>query len=356
MGFKDQNGISLINDAQKIRIALSERATITMADDMNVFSVTKAATFINTVFEHYRSESKSSISQYLQNRKEELNRLFISSGLDDNSREKAIRHLLEAEKQEIIEKNAQYLKSKASGKLYHINKDNIKYLTEECTEDIFYKRPGQYIRSVIEEYCSLPFIQRERIYRKEIYRIIEDACEKKNVLKLSANYYGECCQFYVCPYKIVPDAFHTQSYLVCYSRKAGEKEQDKIVASFSMARINLPTRLDRSFYLNRQEISEIENRILNASPAYLIGKPEQIHVRLTDKGKQTYRTKLFSRPEKIEKLSTDDEYVFDCTPLQIFNYFFSFGADAEIISPEYLRNRFKARHAQALALYNQTQS
>lgn len=357
MGFKDENGNALINDEQKIRIALSERALITMAEDMSVFSVPKASTFINTVFQNYRSDAKSSISLYLQQRKSELSRLFAASALDEKAQKKAVNHLIETEKQEIVEKTRQYQKDKASSKLYHINDDNFNYLLEDCDEDkkdYYNMRPGKYIRAVIEEYCSLPFIQREKIYRKQVYDIIEQACKEHRILKVAADYYGTNEQFYVYPYKIVPDSFHTQSYLVCYSRKKAEEEKDKIVASFSMARINLPTMLTKTFHLNQAETKHIEEQITKYSPAYLIGRPEQIRVRLTERGKQAYRTRLFSRPEKIGE-EENDIYVFNCSSLQIMNYFFSFGADAEIISPKNLRIRFKNKYAQALALYDQTQ-
>lgn len=134
---------------------------------------------------------------------------------------------------------------------------------------------------------------------------------------------------------------------LCYSRKAEEGEKDKIVASFSMARMKTPTLLTKTFHLNKQEISNIETQLPNYSPAYFVGKPEQIKVKLTPKGKLSYQSRLYSRPEKIELLSTDDIYVFDCTQQQIFNYFFPFGPDAEIISPDYLRNRFKNTYEKA---------
>ena len=121
--------------------------------------------------------------------------------------------------------------------------------------------------------------------------------------------------------------------------------------SFSMARISSPTMLTKTFHLNKLEVSNIETQMANYSPAYLIGKPEQIKVKLTKKGKQSYQSRLYSRPEKIESLSFDDIYVFNCTQQQIFNYFFPFGADAEIISPENLRNRFKNAHEKALEKY-----
>lgn len=352
MGFIDENGYPLINEEQKIRITLSDRARLTMREDMEVFGTCKAATFINTVFGNYKNEAKSSISLYLQQREIELDRLFTGTKLDAISKRIAIDQLLSMEKKTIVVKISEYSTLKGESKLYHINDSNVEYLLEDCDENQYYIRPGLYMRSVIEEYCSLPFIKRERIYRKDIYEIIERACQEKRILKIKANYYGMDQLFYVYPYRIVPDSFHTQSYLVCYSRRADEEEKDKIIASFSMARINTPTMLTKTFHLNKHEILNIESQISNYSPAYLIGKPEQIKVKLTKKGKQSYQSRLYSRPEKIESLSTDDIYVFDCTQQQIYNYFFSFGADVEIISPEYLRNRFINAHEKSLKQYN----
>lgn len=351
MGFIDENGYPLINEEQKIRIALSDRAKLTMAEDMDVFGTPKASTFVNTVFDNFKAEAKSSIYLYLQQREIELDRLFTGVKLDTISKKIAIDQILSIEKKEIQSQISEYSNTKGESKLYHINDNNVEYLIEDCDEEQYYNRPGLYIRSIIEEYCSLPFIKRERIYRKDIYETIERACAEKRILKIKANYYGKDQLFYVYPYKIVPDPFHTQAYLVCYSRKAEDEEKNKIVASFSMARICSPTMLIKTFHLNKQEISNIDSQIANYSPAYLIGKPEQISVRLTKKGKQSYQSRLYSRPEKIESLSNDDIYVFDCTQQQIFNYFFSFGADAEIISPEYLRNRFKNAHEKALNKY-----
>ncbi len=118
-----------------------------------------------------------------------------------------------------------------------------------------------------------------------------------------------------------------------------------------MARVNRPTMLGKSFHLNKQEEADIESQIASYSPAYLIGKPERIIVRLTKKGQQSYKQRLYSRPVKIESLSTEDVYVFDCTYLEIYNYFFSFGADAEVISPPYMRTRFKNAYENALKQY-----
>ena len=68
-------------------------------------------------------------------------------------------------------------------------------------------------------------------------------------------------------------------------------------------------------------------------------------------GKQSYQKRLYSRPKKLESFSTDDIYVFDCTQLQAYNYFFSFGSEVEIISPDELRNKFQEELKKALKQY-----
>lgn len=94
MGFIDENDYPLINEEQKIRIALSDRAKLTMAEDMDVFGTPKAATFINTVFNNFKSEARSSISLYLQQRELELDRLFTGAKLDAISKKIAIDQIL----------------------------------------------------------------------------------------------------------------------------------------------------------------------------------------------------------------------------------------------------------------------
>ena len=159
-----------------------------MNEDMEVFGTSKAAAFINTVFNNYKSEAKSSISLYLQQREIELNRLFTGANLDSTNKQIAIKQLLTEEERDILAITEKYKTSKGESKLYHINDHNVEYLLNDCNEEQHYKnRPGLYMRSVIEEYCSLPFIKRERIYRKDVYETIERACQEKRILKVKAN-------------------------------------------------------------------------------------------------------------------------------------------------------------------------
>lgn len=344
---------SMINDEHKLRLSLSLNAQLKMSEDMDTFKVSKAATFINTVFDNFKYEAKSSISLYLQQRELELDRLLTDSDLDEQSKNIVIDKLLEAEEKELEAIKQKYKSEKGNGKLYHINEQNYNHLTYDSDESKYYdNRPSLYVRAVLEEYCSLPFIERERIYRKDIYEKIERACAEKRILKVKVNYTGSDQLFYVYPYKIVPDPSHTQSYLTCYSRRAENSEKDRIIASFSMARINDPTVLMKTFRLSQKEKDDIDRQISKCSPAYLVGTPDLITIRLTEKGKQIYHSRIYARPERVEADLPEDVYLFNCTHQQIFNFFFSFGPEAEILSPENLRERFRSTLAEALRRYS----
>ena len=57
------------------------------------------------------------------------------------------------------------------------------------------------------------------------------------------------------------------------------------------------------------------------------------------------------RPAFIKEKTNGNEYVFNCTERQAENYFFKFGEDAEIISPESLRLWFKDMYKSASMIY-----
>ena len=164
IGFKDENGLSIINDAHKIRITLSNKAYAIIKEDMDLFEVPTPTEFINTVFDNFKKEAKASLVLYLQQRRIELDRLFTVAKLDEESKRRAIEQILSKEQEAIQNELFKYKQLTGKSKLYHINKNNIKYLEEYCEEGQFYDSPGLYIRFIIEEYCALPFIERTRFF------------------------------------------------------------------------------------------------------------------------------------------------------------------------------------------------
>ena len=346
-------GFQYINEEQKIRIPLSRRAYLVMLDDMRVFSVSKQAGFINTVIANFHDSAKASLSSYLSGKRLEFAELFTGSSLDTKSGELAIDHMLQKEREKTVLELQAYLKEKYVSKLYHINDANFEYLQYDCNEEEFYQgKAGAYIKCLMEEYAGLPFIKRERIFKKEVYETVEYACRMHYLLQVKTLVYGERQTFFVYPYKIIPDPLCTQEYLACYTRMAGEPSGVKKDASFSMARFEKPVVLKQKAFLSRAEIIRIEDDIAKLSVAFLLGEPREIRVRLTERGKRSYQARLYSRPDKDDVKSTGEEYVFFCSEQQAYSYFFNFGAEAEIISPPSLRERMIRNYQNALSVYS----
>ena len=149
-------GFHYINDEQKIRIALSQRAYNIMQDDMSVFGINTAATFINTVLENYRDYSMATLSNYLEQIKNDLYKEIDNANVDQNSKDALLEHIFLIRKEKTIQELRELMKEKSYGKLYHINNNNTEYLKYDCNDEKFYKeRPGLYIKCILEEYSRL---------------------------------------------------------------------------------------------------------------------------------------------------------------------------------------------------------
>lgn len=203
----------------------------------------------------------------------------------------------------------------------------------------------------MEEYAEHPFIERERIFRKDVYEIVEDACANHRMMQVRMMLFGKRETLIIYQYKITADPMNYQSYLACYSRKQKESSKEKIDASFSMARIPVPTLLKQTAFLSKEEKDKIEKDIRTLSINFLYGNETEIRVKLSEVGKRRFHNNITSRPIKDDAASTEDEYVFHCTENQAFFYFYPFGEHAEIISPASLRTRIIDSHKKSLEIY-----
>jgi predicted DNA-binding transcriptional regulator YafY len=63
-----------------------------------------------------------------------------------------------------------------------------------------------------------------------------------------------------------------------------------------------------------------------------------------------YNEQIHMRPAYTEIIN-GDEYRFHCSTTQADFYFFKFGKEAEVLSPQRLRELFRRKHADAVAVY-----
>ena len=98
----------------------------------------------------------------------------------------------------------------------------------------------------------------------------------------------------------------------------------------------------------------IKKQIREKNVQYIQGDQELYRIELTERGQKMYNSILYLRPSYTAKaLSSGGRvvYDFDCTREQIQNYFFRFGKDALILSPDSLREEFAVAYRRASRAY-----
>jgi predicted DNA-binding transcriptional regulator YafY len=204
---------------------------------------------------------------------------------------------------------------------------------------------GRYVKSVVEQYAALPYLQRERVYFTETIRLIEAAIQDGKRVRIVTNE----GVFLIRPYRVLSDRLSTYNYLACYAATLAKSED-----SISVFRISRIRRVDDSGQpggLSAQEKNSIKDAIRIRGLPFLRAGTTEVLVRLSDNGKRLYSNLIQNRPIYTSK--NGDVYTFNCTEAQAQFYFFKFGADAEILKPASLRSRFKDLYRKASQEYRQ---
>jgi predicted DNA-binding transcriptional regulator YafY len=149
------------------------------------------------------------------------------------------------------------------------------------------------------------------------------------------------------PYCIDTDKVTAHNYLVGYTRDSEDNEK---LGVFRLSRI-LNIESDGTGGLSELEVDSIKDAIKARGVPFLREAPQIVKIRLTNAGQKLYSRVIHNRP--IYDRKDGDTYVFNCTLAQIEYYFFKFGADAEVIEPGALREKFIAMHKAALERYSQ---
>ena len=140
---------------------------------------------------------------------------------------------------------------------------------------------------------------------------------------------------------------------------ADEGTLDYQIASFRLSRIaDIRTRARSlgSGKLTAKETKRIEEKIKETGIEYLIGEPALYTIRLTPLGMIMYDYNHSQRPvyDKLNKDDSGETYtmIVKATERQIRNYFFAFGKEATILSPNDTIVWMRERHNLAADAYN----
>lgn len=337
---------------KKLHMNLSPYAWDTIHNDMFTFGNERLSGFLNRIFHHYHPWADASISLAINKYIAELNNTLTTIQGHEETKQKIINKLIDQKKEELIKKTQSY--NKGCSFKFWLNNENSEYLSaeySECKEDLFYNTRSQYIKSVIEEYTRLPYIERELVYFQESIDLIQSAIDMKRQLHVETDT-GNAYSVY--PYQILCDSLSTTNYLTGYSQPYDSLEKKKHPCSFKISALNrIRVERSKSAFLKNVEKQFLEQIIKTHGVQFMVENTvEEVKVKLTNIGVYKYQRLTHLRPLLIDK-QEDDVFVFKCTSAQAEFYFFKFGADAEIISPIELRDKFRSMYQSALTTYQQ---
>jgi len=341
----------------KQRINLSRQAEEIIRYDIECFAddseKVKFGGAVNRVFRFFCHHAAANIPAILAEERRKLESHLGGLAVDDEAKKKTISRLLEKKEGETVETVDRLVKKKAapnSSTLY-VQDDIRKYLESDDVVHLvgkYYKNTWQYIKSVIEEYAEKPYNEREAIYFDEIIQKIKHSGGNYLVISSGGN------RYMLRPYGIEMDSLSTYNYLVGYSSRMpgdGMAAKPENLASFRIARISDIVVLEEENPLSYDERSAVYDAIMKKGVQFLVGSQTEVRVRLTENGMREYKRQISMRPLYNKQKSSANELVFECTDWQAFVYFIKFGKDAEILSPEHLRNRFYNMYSEAREVY-----
>lgn len=335
----------------KQRINLSCHAFLVLTQDAERFTGTSELTsgFLNRLLLNLYSVAKASIGRIQAEKKQYIEEVLAS--LPENTAAKQA--LLEKAEEEARLQLDQLVIEKAHVITFRVDKPNLDYLASaegQLETDYYNNRVGQYFKALLEEYASYPYHQRECVYWSELLQKFKQAAQIHRQMKIRINNKKQDLTLYVKPYLCCLDSEHLYNYLVVKSRTS--PKEDWRIASLRFSSIANYSILNQSANLTQQECAEIKQKIEQFGVQYLyaVNNDEKVTVYLTEVGKTLYQKILHLRPEQYEKVD-QNIYTFFCTHFQAENYFFQFGENAKILSPDSLAQKFAQRYARAAEQY-----
>jgi len=347
---------------QRQHINLSQYAyDVVRNDSINFLGGINISGFINIIIENSKDESFDDLALIEEERiLAELSEYSKSSSRFSatESELKAIRKIAAAHKNHILNSFKKYPKDKTLK--IRLNNKSHNELYPENTEWYGTKygiSQGEYIKILVENYSRKTYYERECIIYKdrieELHKNLSSIESEKRILSVAMK---DGRKFNCKLYKLSEE--HETHYHYLVGLFAKEKTSDYIIASFRLSRISEIKPHSRSFgsgKVTQNEKKRIESRIKNSSIPYLVGEPTEYVIKLSPLGMIMYDYNYSRRPvyEDIED-NHDGTFtmIIKATERQIKNYFFAFGKEALILSPDNMKEWMVQKYTDATNYYS----
>ena len=341
-----------LRSGQRIHLLLSDEADSIIESDMTIFQEgINYNGFINRIIMNFNHDARASISFEIDRQRDKLYSMLTlgnSRYTPSTSDEECIEHILAGYRKALI----QEMKSFPNGSTPHkprIQNDLYDILgmgdSEHFQEADNYGSESKHIRALLEEYARLPFIKREAIYYKETIDNINLAISKGRVI--SVEYAGK--DRTIQPYKIIQKLEY--NYLIAIDPVKGFRSNYYVLR---ISRIQGKVHFKNTIHISNDTRKAIDEAF-SRDGIYPNYASDTITVQLTEQGYRMYNQILHLRPRGFSKTHTGEYWhiKFDCAPIQIMNYFFKFGTEAEIKSPSNLRENFRQMYTDAAKKYTE---
>ena len=198
---------------------------------------------------------------------------------------------------------------------------------------------SEYFRAMITSYASLPQDRREAIIFKPQYEAVLRAIERKKRIFVTTIRSGEK-GFEFSPYAIASSKEELHLYVIG-ARGA--------VTTVRLSRISGVKLLDAEAQFTKNQIKTAEKMIKYGPQFYYGANETETCVKLTERGMEKYKKIYVHRP--IPDRHEGNLMWFNCPHIQLEQYFIRFGADAEVLYPEKVRNEMHSFHSAAARVY-----
>ncbi len=243
---------------------------------------------------------------------------------------------------------AYQITNKGVGKKYRLQKEVAESIALKSgkIEECIFQKPGKYLSSFYEHYTKMPYINREYLYFYNQIRELYMNIDRNRSCYITTS--GNC--FHIIPYKICADSAGNFNYLVALSKLKNSSDQYKLT-SFRISRIQEISLFSTTSPIDISSVAlSIEQDLQQKGVQFLLAETTPIKIRLSDYGKTMFLQQSHLRPI-LHHIENSNIYCFDCTEMQAEFYFFKFGANAEVLSPQSLREKFYQQYLNALSTY-----
>ena len=254
---------------------------------------------------------------------------------------------------------------------------------KDAASKSFGELSAAYYTYMIKKYIYLPQEKRERVFYREIFNDLNDCISLKEIIKIrriiskGAFNRGQDGEDEITetdsvvtmlPYKIIYSKDSGHFYIAGFKLMQGDDGLFDCLGLYSIPIYKiLPYNPDRNFYRVKRAavnsrssiirdydalIQKMENRLNSDGILYISDPINNVKVRLTEKGIEMMLGRDKYRPYNIEPDVNDKHIItFDATRFQTFQFFFKFGADAEVLEPKEYREFFCEKYFEALNVY-----